>query len=68
MSKIDNDSIIDATEVSIILNCSRGTVERLQIKGLLIPIPTIHPKYYFDKNQIQQYKNSIKAKKEVQNA
>lgn len=66
MPKINSNLIIDASEVSILLNCSRGKVERLQLKGLLSPVSTIYPRYYFNKNEVIKLKESITSKKVVQ--
>lgn len=65
MPKINNNLIIDASEVSRLLNCSRANIERLQLKGILNPVPTIYPKYYFDKNQVIELKKSLPSKKVV---
>lgn len=63
MPKIKNNLIIDASEVSRLLNCSRAKIERLQLKGILNPVPTIYPKYYFNKNQVIELKKSITSNK-----
>ena len=65
MSKTNNDVIIDATQASVILNCSRGNIDRLQLKGSLNAVPTIYPKYYFNKNDVIKLKKSITSKKVV---
>lgn len=63
MPKIKKDLIIDASTASRLLNCSRASIERLQLKGLLKAVPTIYPKYYFDKNQVIELKKNITSKK-----
>ena len=62
MVNIDS-SIIDAKEVSVILKCSRANIERYQLKGLLNPVSTIYPKYYFKKDQVLELKKSLTSKK-----
>ena len=52
-------NLITAKEVASILNCSRGNVERLQLKGILIPAPTIYPKYYFNKRKVIEIKKLL---------
>lgn len=66
MLKISNDVIIDASEASILLKCSRAKIERLQLKGLLSPVPTIYPKYYFKESQVLELQKSLTSKKTIQ--
>lgn len=65
MSDTNQDLLIDATEASMLIGCSRGNIERLQLKGLLQAVPTIHPKYYFKKDQVIELKKTITSKKVV---
>lgn len=66
MSNINQDAIIDATEASKLLSCSRANIDRLQLKGLLSPVKTIHPKYYFRKDQVLELQKSLTSKKTAQ--
>ena len=55
--------LITALEVAKILNCSRGQVDRLQLKGLIKAVPTIYPIYYFNKSEILEYKENLTPKR-----
>lgn len=62
-TKILDENLITSKEVSEILKCSRGNIERLQLKGLLNPVSTIYPKYYFNKDQVLELQKSLTSKK-----
>lgn len=58
----DVEGLLCAKEVAQILKCSRGNIERLQLKGILTPIPTIFPKYYYSKLEVIALKEKLTSK------
>ncbi|WP_369826902.1 helix-turn-helix domain-containing protein [Gilvibacter sp. SZ-19] len=54
--------LVTAGEASLILGCSRSQVERLQIKGELKPVPTIHARFYFRESDVLTLKAKLNAK------
>lgn len=58
-----NKNTITANETAKILKCSRGNLDRLTLKGLLKPIPTVFPKLYFDLTQVIELSKKISSKK-----
>ena len=54
-----NNKQLTAKEVASILQCSRGQIERLQLKGHLKPIETANPFYMFSASEVYEYKASI---------
>jgi len=58
------NELLSASDVARTLNFSRGYIDILRLKGLLKPVPTIHPKYYFRKDEVLQLKESIESKKQ----
>mgnify|MGYP003683473987 CR=1 FL=1 len=55
--------LLTAKEVSKTLSCARSYVEKLQLKGVLNPVSTIYPKYYFSKEEVLKVKTMLKSKK-----
>ncbi|GGK38602.1 MULTISPECIES: helix-turn-helix domain-containing protein [Flavobacteriaceae] len=54
---------ITAEEAAKILNCSRGTIDRMQILGRIKAVPTIFPRWYFNKKEILDFKKNMNSKK-----
>ncbi len=61
-SPYPNVDIVSAAEAAALLDCSRSNVERLQLKGDLIPAPTIHPRYYFKRSDVLELKEKLTSK------
>jgi hypothetical protein len=55
---LKNAGLLSADQVALYLNCSRAKVERLQLKGLLNPVPTIYPKYFFERKEVESIKDN----------
>ncbi|MEH6764141.1 MAG: helix-turn-helix domain-containing protein [Aequorivita antarctica] len=53
---------VTATEVTAILGCNRTHVERLQLSKKLIPVPTVHARYYFKRKDVLKLKEAQNAK------
>lgn len=53
--------LVNACEATIILGCSRGFIDRLQLKGELIATPTVYAKYYFKKDAVLKLKEALAA-------
>lgn len=60
MNKMNYVSRDQAAEI---LGCTSQNIERLQLKGLLNPVPTIYPKYYFDRCDVESLKESRNKKR-----
>ena len=60
-NEVEN-TLISAIEVGKILGISRAQVDRIQLKRLIHPVPTIEPKYYFNKQDILIFKNKTEEK------
>ncbi|MDO6605294.1 hypothetical protein [Arenibacter palladensis] len=59
---IDKEKLVSAFDVAEILQVSRGQVDRLQLKGLLRPVPTIYPKYYYKRDEVLNLKKVLTHK------
>ena len=59
---METKDLITAEQAGRLLNCSRAKVERLQLKGLLNPVPTIHPRYFFKKKDVIELKSKLNVK------
>lgn len=54
--------LVSASYAALLLECSRGYIERLCLKGKLTPVATIFPRYYFRKDQVINLKESLTKK------
>lgn len=54
--------LVTAKEAAEILNCTRTNVERLQLTKKLIPVSTVFPKYYFNRDDVLKLKTGQTSK------
>jgi len=59
---IASEELVSASEAAKILNKNRSIIERYQLTGQLNPISTIYPKYFFDKEEVENLKKKLDAK------
>jgi|GEM_PF-6348979 len=64
--KTKTPELTTAKDAASILNCSRGHIERLQLKGKLTAVSTVYPKYFFKKSQVLKLKESLTSIKAAQ--
>lgn len=55
--------IVDVKEAAQLLGLSDRSIPVLMLKKSLNPIPTIHPKYYFDKEEVLRVKKQRESRK-----
>ena len=60
VNQFQRKNLVSANEAAEILSCSRQYIEILQLKGKLIPVSTVFPKYFFNREQVQELADQIR--------
>ena len=56
------DNLMTTNQVASSLGCVRSYIDILMLKGLLNPVSTIYPRYYFDRSEVMKLKSRTNTK------
>ncbi|MHA7829459.1 MAG: helix-turn-helix domain-containing protein [Flagellimonas sp.] len=54
------ENLVTAQEAADLLACSRQYIDQLRKSGTIIPVATIHPKWYFDLDEVLKVQKTMK--------